>query len=756
MPLKAWSCTSPSKEMNMPKNPPVQPSWLPAPIANLDPKLSVGSAGNPVVHSEKLQISPTFNFEGKSLALEATADFQLIALNDEKDEDGDEVFGASTAKVPRFLIYDPSKAWLKYRAEGNLRAAAGLPLSSAKLKIDGGITVIIAEYRQHSRAKTVLNAVTSDAPPRTLFSAADVQGMTSGDALLLSFSGTLKSVLTLSWSDAVSRSIGEVSRALSRMIPKTADVAVVAGASASVTATVELKDVFRLIAGRKTNGKIDVSLFKAEKRGGQISTRAGVEVKLDAGDVKTLATSIVGAVLGESMTALRAFLDNAANQWNEAFSDELRRILELVGVEDDPVAGAVKKAKARLDELENEAIGRVTQVLSQKIGLSFHHDYIRTSTEEALIELRITDQAFPQYHPDLIRQNIDNLLIASSAGQPGIELQNYLRQKSIEREQAWGFSLGWGKWSISDKDKLDSKFVKRQNANGEWQVAFLGTRAFQTRESWSGVSRHSVDLKADMEAWATAPNTTHFDFGLAFVTEWEGQKATSRLAEFIDQAVMYGILAADSDEIWETLARTDAKATKATISVTFGEGALISILPKVKSDDHARIARALAAGLPYHSNFKGRRTQAARVAIYEPLWLEYLQAKKLASPRKAAASMAMKYGDGGLSNWEASNLQALATFESQLLGQKALARIAEFTTAAERLDQAIGGATAYEAIDRRIFSVMEGFWSQPLYFRACLDWLLSLGDEYHSRDGIDRSLTIELSDGEKLTFTATR
>src|SRR6185436_3899491 len=116
----------------------------------------------------------------------------------------------------------------------------------------------------------------------------------------------------------------------------------------------------------------------------------------------------------------------------------------------------------------------------------------------------------------------------------------YLRQQSVERRNAWGFSLGLVVASASSTDEDRLRFVTTTRQDGQKRLAALGARSYRG-DLFGIASDWGAELHAEMAEFCAAPQACDFQYRLPLLMHRDEQ-GTGSLAQMVDDAVVWGAI----------------------------------------------------------------------------------------------------------------------------------------------------------------------------------------------------------------------
>jgi hypothetical protein len=570
-------------------------------IAQLD-KVEVASAS--------VESPPKLSVAGVGLSFGASAKLAIHAYNDAKDKDDGHVIG-----TPDRIPFDPQHAWLRYSFVGELTAEAKAKLQLASVNVDASSEIVFSDYRMHEPADPAEVTVARDlASLRTALSLDDVLALPPGEALSYQTRGELLFSVKVSWADVFTKTLSDIASVL----PSSAAFAVEIDVSAFASFKVTVTDDFALLFWRdRTANQLHVSVRKASTRGTASGLGVKVVAKFDQPDeITKLAMTFVDGVIGEPLSAIDEILNAATGGTLDPTQKEIfDRLIKILGLEN--AIDKVTAARESLAELPKKLEDAVQEAAEAQIGLSWKYEYSRVESTQSIVEAALTSDQMASLHRSLVAQNLQPLL-----DRQDITLTKYLDEKTVVRTNGFGFSLGIGKWftiGASDKTKLTTR-TRRSLDRTRSMVSYIGARKFSSTFG-SVVDELGFDFAASMDGWAAEPKAADFDFALALtMSDQDKNTSADDIAQIIDTASMWSIVMdEDLAGIADTLAKIKGERVTARYELKFSEDVLRQIAPVAGARDDARMARALAAAMPWRDSFP-RSSWRRRMDLYDNAW----------------------------------------------------------------------------------------------------------------------------------------
>ncbi len=573
--------------------------------------------------------SASFRLGGLGLTLEPTATGGL---------DVDLFNGGASAKAPEVLtgilgVTDAGpaptlarQAWLRYRLEGGLAVTgkADVDPDTFGLRFEAGKSVVLSDYRAHSRSEEdVQAAVASDLHwPRFAFQRHDVLRLPEDDALELRVTGKLGAAVELSWASVLAGNLNELGDTLGVQGPLDVEL----GLSARFQAGLAVHDDFRIVFARPRANPAErpfrVSVRKARSR----STKARIDVNAGAkfADPEVVRAALEAA-LGERLAPVDRMLAKSAGQLTSAEESMRSRLVSRLGLE----SKALATIRAKRNQLEAKAQKALDAIARAEVRAGVSFEYGRFKEEEALLDVNLTPAALRELHSDLARGNFSVLLERSAHEPDEIELVEFLRESTLERLKSWGFSLGLGSrfGSVSSFDR--ERRTMQVDAQNRLKATFLGCHGYEVERRkkgvWSGWT-WSGELEARMDGFQAEASLRSFRFGLELQFEWTKQVGPKLMDDVADAAVLWQVVE-DPATVVAAMESLKGKEATARLVLRVAPEALPAILRVGAPLDTDLAALALAAAMPFKRAKKDpvRDSVAERRRLYSGLWKRYLK-----------------------------------------------------------------------------------------------------------------------------------
>lgn len=700
---------------------------------------------------------------GVSITAKMGASLSVFAYGGKSKNDPEGVVGhplppgraLDALRVPPPLPLE-GKVYLAYRMDTSAKASGGGGLGFFGASAQTERRLRLSDYRAHDPAQLLRDAVLADSARLcSLLRSDDVAAIRQGDALALATTGRMAASLSVSWSDVIPGVLGR----LSGLLPG-ADhlVAIETNLGASVHAEASMEDDFALVFSRPEPGKLRATVLRCETCAAGVGGGLSVNVAFDP---SAPIEAVLGGLLGRPLKwvddtiakAVQVPLDDATRN---ALAFALNRV-GLAGGEADPPG-----LLARWEALKGLLRGKLRNLVTLRLTAGLTYDFTRTEQKQALFQAVFPDGEALEHHGALLGGNLAAVLGALRAKGRAPEI--YLRQHSVERKRAWGFSLGvpfFGSVASStDEDRL--RFVTNTRQDGQRRLAALGARSYRG-DLFGSSAEWGAELDAEMAGFSAAPKAKDFQYGLHLLLHREGKSlGAGALAQLVDDAVVWGAVS-ESDRarvLEQVTARAGNGRVDARVELTIQDDGLRALLQAAPAAGRPLVARALGRSMPWYG-WRVRQNADVRGAAYLPLW-EGLLRDNGWSPQAAAATAAKTLAQNPIaSDIAASEGQwptpGLVTFASLVNAYPTVAASSQRMLAGlQALASTIDSELAADAIEAAFQQLRDG-WAQSFLLKAFGAMVLALATQRGVAKLVERTFTVALPDADaQLAFTTSK
>lgn len=701
---------------------------------------------------------PAWSVAGLTFSVCSALRIQSFAQEADQDRDG--ILGKagskpedSTRPGPQIAFQD-EKAWLKYRLEASLGLSAGMAAAAmAKVGLKAGLSAVMGEYRLHGRDEIVRQAVHSDLGSLRLgLSVEDILSLREGEALFLQVAGCLKAGVDLSWSDVLRSNLNRLSGI--EQGPGLWAIRTQMGPKASFEVSVE--DEFLLIFSRARANAVRVAVRKARQR--RLGAEAGLNVRAELvrqeGAEKRLSD-----ILGQPLKRV----DQMVEQAGGGSLDPVKQALLLTALRRAGLNEAVDDWQAfrqRWKEFKQQFTRTLERFAAARVEAGFRYTYLRTSSDATLLQAVLEDGQLTSFHGPLLHRDLRPLIEA--ARHSNVELESYLQEKSVERTQTLGFSLGIGPFTASSSDTLHEKKVEQTDIRGCKRIAYNGYRQYAGKE-WGGNSViWRVDFNAQMEDFNSLPGNpraSDFQVGLSLDWKWQERKLSKDdLAEYLDHAAIWRIVAPQhqGQVIAGLQGHLKAKErAEIALVLTIEAEEFRRLLPKaVAALGSDLILKALGQAMPWWDVGPERSDAQRRRQLYAPLWKAYFKRPqrsfgeyaRMAAGYKPLSRLRLLEGQDVPGSANNRTFASVVRNNGAIEGQRDFSGIARsweaFAAGLSTLEEALRSGSDYREIERA-FDQMVRFWDQALLLRALGVYLIDLASLSRPLlNRIERTMTV--------------
>ncbi|MBL7854711.1 MAG: hypothetical protein JNL17_09935 [Cyclobacteriaceae bacterium] len=690
----------------------------------------------PITWENPELIEETIANKKVSFVLGADAKLGVSVFNAESDTDPSEVFGKAGALIP----FQANRAWLKYAAACNIKVKGGLDIKSVGFEMDVAAGLQAYVYRKHDATQLLKEAQARDINSiKTIFSKTHIRDLDIDEAVGLEFAGKLGASIAVSWSDVWTSQLS----VLSDLLDTNELIKLKVGPEASIKTSIQLEDAFRVQLVKTGRQKYQLWIKRNQSKKWSSSISINVGVKIENPEVITdRLDSLFQEVFEVSFAKLNDLVKKKASTLSESEKLIIKAIANRLGWNEST---AFDQLKEKIETLYETLHKKVETAVTKKVEAGFKYEYLRVAERDDLFSATVTDSGLDEFHQDIIRANVTPL-IHHALQQPSSALLNhvkFLREDVKKRQRSSGFSLGFGKWVASNRNKISMMQTTRTTEKGV-QVAYHGQRSY---EDGVGSSKRQwlVDFNAEMPQVSNQPVTplaSEFNYSLNLQYEWtEKRLKPANLDSFLDLCRLWNVI---SDGQWTTL-RTQLEsdldhASAITYSCTaLYPHELFRVMIAAMGNSSAQLDsvfyQSLGAALPYWAPFPVRMDVEKKATHYAPIWREFIETESV-NPQEIAAQH-LKDIDKKLAAEELNyapnqfiNFQSFA-FAAKHNAQT-LRRWKSFREGVSELSKAIDrqALQVHDPLVNQCFQKMEDLWLFPLHAKAFGNYLARIADQY--------------------------
>lgn len=667
-----------------------------------------------------------------------SVDAQLEAslFNAEGDQDPSEVFG----KKPDALIpFEPASAWLKYTALCNIKLKSGLDIKSVGFEMDVAAGLKSYVYRIHKATDDLHESIVADlASLKTIFSKDHIKNLAVNEGVGLEFGGKLTAGITLSWADVWSTGF----TSLSRLLDASELIRIKFGAEASIKTTIQVSDAFRTQIIKKGSDKYWLRMKRNQSSiwntGASVSIGISIE---NPGVITSHLDAILEDLLQVGYSKLENIADKAAGSLTKGDKEILVKIADRLGWKEDDI---LSKLKQEIGDLRKKYMTKIEEAVESKVKAGFSYEYLRVTEKEDVFSATLNAEGIDKFLPDIVKANVRNLIEFTTANPTSGILADvtFLSVVIKNRERTWGFSIGFGKWTASDQNKVALKMTSRQTEKGI-QISYDGKRSFTGRAGNEGQGWR-VDFNAGMPAVSnhTVPVANEFDYSLylSYVYD-EGRYRNESLIEFLDLCRLWNVinegqffsLDAELDEVLKK-----SRRLQYIVHNTYPSSLFEMMIIAMGGTTHVLddlFYLSLGAALPYWSSYSIRTDPEKRALAYGPIWKEYAETGSVQPHQIAFAHLKkvdkdlaheeFNYKPNDFINFKAFAYAANANPQTDL-------RWKAFRQGASLLARAIDHTTlqAHHPVIKTAFEKMEDIWCFPHHVKAFGNFLTRISSQF--------------------------
>jgi len=687
-----------------------------------------------------------------TFSIGANADFLISLFNDQNDKDEENIIGTSEEDVIKF---SPDKSWLKYSTIAGAKATANVSWDKIGFFFNAEQGLIMNTYKVHGPEEKVREAVIKDLKdfPVLVSKKSLLNNLQTDDAVSMHLRGKMQAGITLKWADVLSAGI----QVISKFLDINETLSIKAEAAASVGFKISMEDDFAVVIAKKANNSYHLKVNKS------VSTSTGINAGISAGveledpdAIKNILDQVFESLTDMGEAEVKKIVEkiNSGDPIDNNILEKIKNLADRLGVDINDGFDDLLKA---IDPLKEKVKKAIEKVAISKVKAGFEFEYNRIKTEQSIFEAIIDDQNLNNHHNELVKFNFKSILEKTQMNQAGIDLINYLNEKSIDRKISWGFTIDFGnKLKLSGKDKIetDEDFITTIFPGGikKEKYSLVGSRLYKGiigKNEW----KWGAILKAQMNDYSiqSVPTLNEFEYGLQVVVE-ETQKRTTRpeMRSIIDQAVLWEAVN-DGDkeelakELYDELKRI--RNIQYNCRINIDHSAFVELVSEFAGQGDAVMANALGAAMPYVDFLDKRKSWIIRQHLYAPLWKQYLENHDIDDPHLLAlwAFSTFKTLDNRLARWEKPSDGKL--FDDSFGGiiqmnSGTFSRMQNLLRGSFDLEQGLVLNKAYNGILLNSFKKMQKFWTQSFHVRVFGKYLLDIAKINRISEGVESTMTI--------------
>lgn len=683
---------------------------------------SLSQIGDAPLH---VKLSSPASIGRLSIAPDAAVSALVFNRPDDRDDQG--VFSADPrAHIP----YDQESAWVKttLQAKASGKAGWGVAASSA------GGQLRLSDYRLHAATDGAVRAIRRNlASFRSISRLDDVRKLKPGEALALDLDGNLSISLRLSWSDVIADRLYAILGSVGVRGP----VVVKVRHGAEAAATVRLQDQFSVVISRDAQGRFRFAVRKSTSR--DHAMKFDVSLGADASGVPVIEAALeplFEAITGEALRKIEAIAPRlGVDRLTNEERDLIGRIAARLGLENEHErARAVREG---VEKLKRDLRRELEKALRWKAATGFAYEYARIDEDSAIADYVLLDSTLlPAEHARALAGDLAHLASTLRGEENLRSVVRYLNESTVSSSSSSGFSLGIGKWiDVRTRDENAFRQTTRTSLDGFRLITFRGTRKYDEKHVPQNDFEWTVDFKAQMPEYLEHPSTRDFDYGLHYsVTLERTALGATDLERMLDFAAMWDVRVAGP----AAFAAAIGQKAVIRLQLLFDRDDLESLLPVLPEEEWAT---ALAAAMPWMSNFPERRTFPSRERVYADAWREWLAGAS--HPNSRWAAMVNAHVESGLRMLEERALPGSFVWTAGDGHPHLREHVRSFCHGLHRLG-ALMQTDQKPAAIADVWNALHPLWSQRLYIAASGNYLL----ERARARGIEvqRSLQVELAE----------
>lgn len=696
------------------------------------------------------KVEKPFSSESKEIAFSigAFTSFNALVFNSLDDKDDDGVVGSEEDSL---LQFTPGKAWIKYSANGEVKAKGELSLGSIGLKIDSNSSLRYNCYKAHEPTDLISEAVKKDLDDYVLISSVTNirKNLKEHDGVSFHARAVLNTSLEIGWSDIFASNLGQIGNILKA--GETFKIEL--GASASVGMRISLEDFFEVIIVIREQNAFEVCLQKASKKDikGTVGAKIGVEFA-DQSAVNTVLAKVYEGILKVGEEEAKKLIEKINGGEDIDFSeDDLLKIQKRLGLAPEEKLDDVLE---KLKKIDQQIRNTISDIAKNKVSAGFLFEYNRIKQSKSFFRATFNEAALKNYHEDLIKFNLEKVLeYVRNANEPqDVKVTTYLHEVTKTVRRGWGFGLNISKWlSFSGEKYRENETTIVRNLQNKAKLSYVGTRMYEG--SWnSNIKRYGASLSAQMRSFSVLedPLMTEQDFGLQVLMHQTERKTNQEeLKDWIDQAIVWGAVnSGDFDRLYSELKYlTKQRGVSFTTQLKINHAAFLRLLPLLAEQNDRFWAGVLAASMFIRERNEVRKNMFLRKTAYDDLWYSYL-VKPVHHPGfwASAAEQEITKFDKTLAYWEgemkSSQMGNPGSFTNLVSYNGIENGIQNLIDGFKIIEKGLQSSSKVDANIEKAFNVMENFFKQQFKTRAFGRALIEYASTLKIREGIEKTFII--------------
>ncbi|UII31188.1 hypothetical protein LVD17_23125 [Fulvivirga ulvae] len=580
--------------------------------------------------------TPSLALPAENFLFSAKAEgaFSLNLFNDANDHSIDsKIF----EHWPEATSLYADKALLGYALEGKIKANAGAEnLGKFDLGIDAEQLFKVKSFRIHDGNTSLKDAFTSDVSSfKFIFKKADVTSLKVNEAMAFEAAGRVALNAGVKVTDVYSGTASLVAG----MLNLSGQVDLKLDASASVDFKIEIEDDFSVVIIRQAEDKFKVCINKVVKRTKELKAKAGVEAALgDKDKLNDLVDKFFEGVEEELFKYINDKISTTGLK--EADLEKTLRAASLLNLTD---ISSVEEFKQKYEEKKGKVKEKLLEVITNKVAVGVAYDYNIIKTNESIFSGLFTKNAIEQFHGDIVKLRVADLVEAYSKDQSSFELTSYLKREATEITRSFGLNVAFGNFKLTSSIKKEFEEVTERKFLTESKLGLFGFKVDTYSRKRTKTYKHGknsdiymMNMDASMPIYVSKEEdltAEKFDFGFGLSFDMTENKTSNKeLLDIVDWAVTWDIIPQQqSSEVinkikTEVLDKTDDPITYHCF-LKVPQGEFDELIPYFKSSLKTLIPSALAASMLQvdYINIPVRNNMDLRREHYTAFWSNYLK-----------------------------------------------------------------------------------------------------------------------------------
>ncbi|MBL6448508.1 hypothetical protein JMN32_19515 [Fulvivirga sp. 29W222] len=584
--------------------------------------------------------SPSLSLPGENFLFSAKVEgaFSVNLFNDTNDHS---VESKIFEHWPEAKSLYTNQALLGYSLEGRVKANASAEnLGKFELGINAEQSFKAKSFRIHDCDTTVKDAFTGDVTSfKFIFKKDDVTSLKVNEAMAFEAAGKLSLNAGIKVTDVYSGTASMVSGLLNL----SGQVDLKLDASASVDFKIEIEDDFSVVIIRQAEDKFKVCINKIIKRTKELKAKAGIEAALGDNDkLKDLVNKFFEGVDEELFKYINEKIDTTGLK-----EEDLEKVLKAASLLKLTDISSVDDFREQYEQKKEKVKEKLLEVITNKVAVGISYEYSNIKTNESVFSGVFSKNAMNQFHGDIVKLKVGDLIDAYQKDPSSYNLTSYLQRKTTEITSSFGLNVAFGNFKLTSSIQREFKEVTEKKFLTDGGFAFkvdaYNRKSTRSYKHGKNSDVYILNMDASMPVFVAKEEDLtvekfDFAFGLSFDMK-ENKTSDKELRDIVDWAVTWDIVPQEKSAEVINKIKTEV-LNKGASEVTYHcflkvpQGEFEELIPYFKPSLQTLIPGALAASMlqvDYADipDFRVRNNIELRRKHYTAFWANYLNSYAL-------------------------------------------------------------------------------------------------------------------------------